>query len=157
MVYDFDNNFINSFPVKEEFNRMQFIENGKLLINRTNMYGALENKLSLIDSMGNILKSYPNYYNFTPQANMVIMVGESNVNKNFYTTTEGILYKGEYSDSIYSFDEDYNLNQLFFFILGNILFLFISGPNTWQIRIKSRRNVMTAIIHSPQKQINILL
>lgn len=55
MVYDFDNNFINSFPVKEEFNRMQFIENGKLLINRTNMYGALENKLSLIDSMGNIL------------------------------------------------------------------------------------------------------
>ena len=95
MVYDFDNNFINSFPVKEEFNRMQFIENGKLLINRTNMYGALENKLSLIDSMGNILKSYPNYYNFTPQANMVIMVGESNVNKNFYTTTEGILYKGE--------------------------------------------------------------
>jgi hypothetical protein len=49
-------NFINSFPVKEEFNRMQFIENGKLLINRTNMYGVLENKLSLIDSMGNITK-----------------------------------------------------------------------------------------------------
>lgn len=118
VVYDFDNNFINSFPVKEEFNRMQFIENGKLLINRTNMYGALENKLSLIDSMGNILKSYPNYYNFTPQANMVIMVGESNVNKNFYTTTEGILYKGEYSDSIYSFDEDYNLKPAILLHLG---------------------------------------
>ena len=68
--------------------------------------------------MGNILKSYPKYYNFTPQANMVIMVGESNVNKNFYTTTEGILYKGEYSDSIYSFDEDYNLKPAILLHLG---------------------------------------
>ena len=95
VVYDFDNNFINSFPVKEEFNRMQFIENGKLLINRTNMYGVLENKLSLIDSMGNILKSYPNYYNFTPQANMVIMVGESNVNQEFlYYDGRHIIQRG---------------------------------------------------------------
>lgn len=118
VVYDFNNNFINSFPVKEEFNRMQFIGDGKLLINRTNMYGTLKNKLSLIDSIGNDLKAYPNYYNFTSQANMVIMVGESNVNKNFYATREGILYKEEYNDSIYSFDKDYNLKPAIFLNLG---------------------------------------
>ncbi len=118
VVYDFDNKFINSFSIKEEFNRMQFIGNGKLLISRTNMYGDLKNKLSLIDSIGNVLKSYPNYYNFTLQTNGVIMVSESNVNKNFYMTKEGVLYKEEYNDSICSFDQDYNLKPAILLNLG---------------------------------------
>lgn len=118
VVYDFNNNFINSFSVKEELSRMQFMGNGKLLINRTNIYGILENKLSLVDSIGNVLKSYPNIYNFTLQTNMVAMVGESNMNKNFYPTKEGILYKQEYNDSIYSFDKDYNLKPAILLNLG---------------------------------------
>lgn len=49
---------------------------------------------------------------------MVAKVWESNVNKNFYTTKEGILYKQEYNDSIYSFDKDYNLKPAILLNLG---------------------------------------
>lgn len=118
VIYDFDNQFISSFPIEEEFDRMEFLENGKLLINRPNLYGMLKNKLSLVDSAGNILKSYPNYFNFTPHTNEIVLVGGSNVHENFYKTPKRVLYKEAYNDTIFSLNNYYELVPAIYLNLG---------------------------------------
>lgn len=64
VVYSFDNRPVRELPVKEDglngISQAAALGHGKILINYPNAIGQLENKLTLIDSLGNILKSYPN-------------------------------------------------------------------------------------------------
>lgn len=120
VIYDFDNKFINSFTYtnQEEFDQITFLKDGMLLLNHPNDYGMLKNKLSLIDSVGNILKTYPNYYNFTKETENITVAWGSNVRENFYKNKGVTLYKESYNDTINSFDDAYNLKPYIHLNMG---------------------------------------
>jgi hypothetical protein len=82
---------------------MQFrICKGNILCYLENLQGNIDNSFVVIDTLGRIIKNFPNKYPFTPNKKGGLGVGRENL---FYQFNNQLFKKEVYSDTIYVFED----------------------------------------------------
>jgi hypothetical protein len=101
-LYSEDGKFIRSFkfPFKGP---VQFrLSEEKIICYIENLQGNSENSFIVIDTLGLVLKAFPNNYPFKPYKGIPTVFGRENL---FYKFNNRLFIKEVYSDTIYSFDK----------------------------------------------------
>ncbi len=101
-VYSESGEYVKTF--KSPFHApIQFrFENNEILCYFENLQGNIENSFVVIDTMGRIIKNFPNKYPFTLNKKGGVGVGRENL---FYQFNNQLYKKEVYSDTIYVFED----------------------------------------------------
>jgi hypothetical protein len=103
-VYSEDGDFLRSFKIPfYVYAAVQFrLLEDKLLCYINNAQADIENSFVVIDTMGKIIKNFPNKYPFIPIKRGGVGVGKENL---FYQFNNQLFKKEVYSDTVYVFDD----------------------------------------------------
>jgi len=100
-VYSETGEFVKTFMIPIHA-PLQFRLNGSnILCYLDNLQGNIENSFIVIDTLGRIIKNFPNKYPFTLNKKGATGIGQENL---FYQFNERLFTKEVYSDTIYVFD-----------------------------------------------------
>jgi len=100
-VYSESGEFVKTFKIPIHA-PMQFrIYKGNILCYLENNQGNIENSFLVIDTLGRIIKNFPNRYPFTPNKKGGIGIGRENL---FYQFNNQLFKKEVYSDTVYIFE-----------------------------------------------------
>jgi len=101
-VYSESGEFVRTFKIPFH-GPVQFrFDNDKILCYFENLQGNIENSFVVINTMGEIIKSFPNKYPFTQNKTGAVGVVRENL---FYQFNNRLFKKEVYSDTIYVFEE----------------------------------------------------
>ncbi len=101
-LYSENGKFIRSF--KSPFQGpVQFrLSEDKIICYVDNLQGNSENSFIITDTLGLVLKAFPNNYPFKPYKGIPTVIGRENL---FYNFNNRLYIKEVYSDTIYNFDK----------------------------------------------------
>jgi len=101
-VYSETGEYVKTFKIPFH-GPIQFrFDNDKILCYFENLQGNIENSFVVIDTMGRIIKNFPNKYPFTLNKQGAVGVGRENL---FYQFNNQLFKKEVYSDTIYVFED----------------------------------------------------
>ncbi len=101
-VYSESGEFVRTFKIPFH-GPVQFrFDNNKILCYFENLQGNIENSYVVTDTLGEILKNFPNKYPFTLNKTGVVGIGRENL---FYQFNRRLFKKEVYSDTIYVFED----------------------------------------------------
>jgi hypothetical protein len=101
-VYSESGEFVRTFKIPF-YAPIQFrFDNDKILCYFDNLQGNIENSFVVIDTLGEIIKDFPNKYPFILNKTGAVGVGRENL---FYQFNNRLFKKEVYSDTIYVFED----------------------------------------------------
>lgn len=100
-VYSESGEFVRTFKIPF-YAPVQFrLYEDKILCYLENLQGNIENSFVVIDTLGRIIKNFPNKYPFTPNKKGGTSIGRENL---FYQFNNQLFKKEVYSDTVYIFE-----------------------------------------------------
>ncbi len=100
-VYSESGEFVRSFKIPFHAPIQFRFDNDKILCYFDNLQGNIENSFVVIDTLGKIIKNFPNKYPFTLNKKGATGVGRENL---FYQFNNRLFKKEIYSDTVYVFE-----------------------------------------------------
>ncbi len=101
-VYSESGEFVRTFKIPFHTPIQFRFDDNKILCYFENLQGNIENSYAVMDTLGEIIKNFPNKYPFTLNKTGAVGVGRENL---FYQFDNRLYKKEVYSDTIYVFED----------------------------------------------------
>jgi hypothetical protein len=100
-VYSETGEFVKTFKIPIHAPIQFRLNESNILCYLDNLHGNIENSFVVIDTLGRIIKNFPNKYPFNPNKGVATGIGRENL---FYQFNNQLFKKEVYSDTVYVFE-----------------------------------------------------